>query len=185
MQVGMRVDAKRILADSIIELAKKKSMEKITVQDIVDNCNAARRTFYNHFTDKYDLANWIFKTSLDNITRTYADIEPLEKVFGRVLAFMKEDKAFYYTLLTDRQNYFFDFFHECACNFHVELIKKRFGKDALTDSLLFIIKYNCHGQINMAKQWIKTGTKEPPELIGKKVVYNMTPDLKKFFKTTD
>ena len=41
------------------ELMKRKSLEKITVSDIVQNCGLNRQTFYYHFQDKYDLVNWI------------------------------------------------------------------------------------------------------------------------------
>ena len=53
-----RKTAKEILAESFRELAEKKSVDKITVPDIVENCGYSKTTFYRLFKDKYDLMAW-------------------------------------------------------------------------------------------------------------------------------
>lgn len=40
---------KEILAESIQELAASKSVEKITIKEITQNCGMTSTTFYNHF----------------------------------------------------------------------------------------------------------------------------------------
>jgi len=50
-----RKTAKEILAESFRELAESKSVDKITVRDITQNCGYSAATFYRHFQDKYDL----------------------------------------------------------------------------------------------------------------------------------
>ena len=42
------------LANSLIDLMAKNSINKITVKDIVDNCGLTRQTFYRYFKDKFD-----------------------------------------------------------------------------------------------------------------------------------
>ena len=53
-----RKTTKGILAESFRELAEGQSVDKITVQEIVDNCDYSTATFYRHFKDKYDLIAW-------------------------------------------------------------------------------------------------------------------------------
>ena len=53
-----RKTAKEILAASFQELAEVKSIDKITIRDIVDNCGYSSATFYRNFRDKYDLIAW-------------------------------------------------------------------------------------------------------------------------------
>ena len=53
-----RKTTKEILAESFRELAESKSIDKITVQEIVNNCDYSTATFYRHFKDKYDLIAW-------------------------------------------------------------------------------------------------------------------------------
>jgi len=52
-----RKTIKELLAESITELMNEKTLHKITVQMIVENCNLTRQTFYYHFKDKFDLVN--------------------------------------------------------------------------------------------------------------------------------
>ena len=50
-----RKTAKEILAESFRELAETVPIDKITIKDIVYNCDYSPATFYRHFKDKYDL----------------------------------------------------------------------------------------------------------------------------------
>lgn len=53
-----RKTAKKILTASFQELAAGKSIDKSTIQEIVDNCGYSPATFYRNFKDKYDLIAW-------------------------------------------------------------------------------------------------------------------------------
>ena len=44
---------KEILAESLQELSLNKSVDKITIKEIAQNCGMTATTFYNHFADKY------------------------------------------------------------------------------------------------------------------------------------
>ena len=46
------------LANAMKELLVHTPVDKITVKQIVDQCDVTRPTFYRHFKDKYDLINW-------------------------------------------------------------------------------------------------------------------------------
>lgn len=52
---------KAALRQSLKQLMKKYSMNKITVKMITDGCGLTRNTFYNHFADVYDVLESIFK----------------------------------------------------------------------------------------------------------------------------
>lgn len=53
-----RKTAKEILAESFREVANRKTIDKITIKDITENCNYSPATFYRQFSDKYDLIAW-------------------------------------------------------------------------------------------------------------------------------
>lgn len=57
--------SKELLADSMMDLLQTESFEKITVSQITENCGIAKRTFYYHFRDKYELALWLYIHQLD------------------------------------------------------------------------------------------------------------------------
>lgn len=51
---------KKLLGDSLKKLMAAKPIERISVQQICDQCGLHRKTFYYHFETKYDLLNWTF-----------------------------------------------------------------------------------------------------------------------------
>ena len=54
----MQADVKRQIADKLLELLEKKSLEKITVKELVTLCGISRQTFYYHFEDVLDVVDW-------------------------------------------------------------------------------------------------------------------------------
>ncbi len=58
---------KEWIAKSFLELSGAKSVDKITVKDIVKNCGLTKATFYNYFHDKYDLIMWIYMEPVKDI----------------------------------------------------------------------------------------------------------------------
>ena len=62
-----RKTSKEILAESFREITENKSIGKITVKDITENCEYSSATFYGQFKDKYDLSAWDYTRELKNI----------------------------------------------------------------------------------------------------------------------
>ncbi|MGX7090117.1 TetR/AcrR family transcriptional regulator [Gemella morbillorum] len=56
----MTIVIKRVLASTLKEIAEKKSLSKITINDLTQACDVSRQTFYNNFKDIYDLVEWIY-----------------------------------------------------------------------------------------------------------------------------
>ena len=49
---------KRALAASLKKLLERAPLDKITIQDLVDDAEVSRKTFYYHFQDIYALMEW-------------------------------------------------------------------------------------------------------------------------------
>ena len=60
----MSKNTKYVLGDSLKKLLQKKPLNKITVTEIVNDCSMNRMTFYYHFKDIYDLADWTLQEVL-------------------------------------------------------------------------------------------------------------------------
>ena len=54
-------ERKQAFAASLTNLLRKEAIEKITVDQICEEANVHRSTFYRYFTDKYDLLEYVFK----------------------------------------------------------------------------------------------------------------------------
>ena len=49
---------KRMLSLSLKKLLEKNTLDNITIQDITDDAEVSRKTFYYHFQDIYALLEW-------------------------------------------------------------------------------------------------------------------------------
>ena len=63
---------KQALSSALKELMDEHPFEKISVSDICERCHMNRKSFYYHFKDKYDLANWIFDNEFIELSKTHS-----------------------------------------------------------------------------------------------------------------
>ena len=54
----MPANTKTMIAETFFNMAKGKSIDKITVTDLVERCKISRQTFYYHFKDIMDVLEW-------------------------------------------------------------------------------------------------------------------------------
>lgn len=85
---------KRAMAQSLKNLLLKKPLNKITINDITEDCGVNRMTFYYHFKDIYDLVEWVCvedgKRALEE-NRTY---DTWQQGFLQIFEVAKENKPF-------------------------------------------------------------------------------------------
>ena len=91
-----RKTTKEILAESFRELAENRPVDKITIQEIVDNCDFSPATFYRHFRDKYDLIAW------DYVHRTTEIMNKIGKDEYEWKDTLWDGMAFYLNIMTRR-----------------------------------------------------------------------------------
>ena len=68
-----------------LELAEKKSLKKITVKDIADECGITRSTFYYHFSDIYDVLDGVVQAKIDEFNEEYNG--EMDKVLMRFIEY--------------------------------------------------------------------------------------------------
>lgn len=81
------------LANSLKKLLAKKSFNKITVQNIVDECGVSRMTFYYYFHDTYDLVSYSFKVIAEHIIASNKDCEKWETGMTALLEGVVKDRV--------------------------------------------------------------------------------------------
>ena len=64
-------ETKILMADALKKLIKDRPFAKITVQDIVTECNINRNTFYYHFENNYDLLYFAYELEVQNIVNSF------------------------------------------------------------------------------------------------------------------
>lgn len=83
---------KKVIAESLKRRMLRHNLTDITVTDLCTDAEINRRTFYRHFTDKYQLVTWIYENGFQ---KAIGDDEPgLFDLFGRVCTYLYADRAF-------------------------------------------------------------------------------------------
>lgn len=163
----MSQTTKRALEASLKKLLQHKPLNKITINDITEDCGVNRMTFYYHFKDIYDLVEWILEEDSAKIMEGWRADYSWEDAFEMVLRRVQENKNFFlniyrsmsreqielylYRLLDPMLHEVAD--HECA------------GMTVREEDRQFVIDFYKYALVGMALEWIRKDMKEEPTRI--------------------
>ncbi len=85
---------KRALEDSLKHLLLKKPLNKITINDITEDCGINRMTFYYHFKDIYDLVEWSCLEDAQRALDGKKTYESWQQGFVQIFKAVQENKPF-------------------------------------------------------------------------------------------
>lgn len=95
------VKTKKTIRAAFIELiGEKKSIEAITVGELAERADIAKSTFYNHYSDIYEVAEEFENELIDNLSSVLSEIEADDTTeygiyINRIIAFFKENESCY------------------------------------------------------------------------------------------
>ncbi|HVI41465.1 MAG TPA: TetR/AcrR family transcriptional regulator C-terminal domain-containing protein [Anaerovoracaceae bacterium] len=180
--MSLKLNVKEIFMKSLLELSQEKPVEKITVQNILDHSGAARQTFYNYFTDKYDLINYVYQYEVESFfNKYYVNLDLYECIHRVYVLFIKSKQFYKHIAKMESQNSFKKFLYDNTRNFYISTIQKKFGKDEINDRLTYIIDFTCHGAVGLCIHWIMNDMKETPEEMTSRIIDCIHPEMKKYF----
>lgn len=156
-----RQTTKEILAASIMELAKRKSVDKITVKEIVGNCNLTSPTFYHHFQDKYQLLAWIYNRKLEALFTSESGIVSWHQMLMAVCSPLQDNRAFYSNVLknTAGQTSFRYRTNDYAIALLVKCLQECNGGKKLPADILFFLRFYMRACSEMINDWFLEGEK--------------------------
>ncbi len=77
----MPVDMKNIISEKFVSMASSKSIDKITVKALIEECDISRQTFYYHFKDIMDVIEWsVNKKMEDTLLKSLKAQKPEEAI---------------------------------------------------------------------------------------------------------
>ena len=82
----MAVDMKEIIAEAAGRLIRERKVKKLTVKDIVEECNITRQTFYYHFQDLIDVIDWSLRQAMEELVEKSIRIDSREQVIELFLS---------------------------------------------------------------------------------------------------
>lgn len=106
------LETKRRFAAALRELMGERPFSKISVSDLSKRAGISRKSFYNHFKDKYELVNWICYSQFVQ-ARESSLSGNVWNVFNAFLEFFASDPRFFSNALRDMsQNSFGQYFSD-------------------------------------------------------------------------
>lgn len=178
-----RKTAKEILTASFQELAAVKDINKITIQEIVDNCGYSPATFYRHFKDKYDLIAWEHSRAVAEIVdQTSADDYLWKRTLYDGALLYSENKEYLMNLLkhTSGHDSFMRYMTEINCAALEKYILSVNGNQKLTHEEMMYVKIYCHGLVGLACEWILGQINTTLEEIAAVYEHSIPDPLKKY-----
>ncbi len=177
--MSMRNQTKQMFADTMIQLAKKKSIKEIQVKELCAICGADRTTFYYHFQDKYDLVAWIFAqlyVDEESRAKNLNDEQMMVHMFTRIW----DKRAFFANALQDHsQNNLSQYILDFYINSEKQVACSYLGMDHLNEEIEYEIKQYSFGCLLHTIDWLLGNNDLTPEKMAHYQFEFMPPILKK------
>ena len=85
------LQTKLALAASLKKFMAKKPLKKITVSEIITDCDVNRKTFYYHFEDIYDLLKWMLEQEAIEVVKKFDLLIDYEDAIRFVVKYVSEN----------------------------------------------------------------------------------------------
>ncbi len=83
------------IAESLMNMLNTTSLEDLRIQELCERAGISKSTFYRLFTDKYDLAFWIYKNQADQVVNDFPDLSKWSEWTYRIFDVILKNKIFY------------------------------------------------------------------------------------------
>ena len=170
---------KHALEASLKKLLLQKPLDKITINDLTEDCGISRMAFYYHFKDIYDLVEW---ACLEDATKalqgkkTYGTWqEGLSQIFEAVL----ENKPFimnvYHSVSREQiENYLF----RLTMNLIMGVVEeKSVGTTLKEEDKLYIANFYKYSFVGVMLDWIKMGMRADYQEIVEKMCLTLRGNI--------
>lgn len=151
-----RKTAKEILAESFRELAEHKPIDKITIQDITDNCGYSPATFYRNFKDKYDLIAWEHTRGVAGIMDKIGDSYTWRQTLLDGAEWFYSEREYLANLFqhTSGHDSFVRYMTEINCGALKKQILASGTKETLSPQEELYVRIYCMGTVCLTCEWI-------------------------------
>ena len=158
---------KRALEASLKNLLTKKSLDKITINDIAEDCGISRMTFYYHFKDIYDLIEWSCMEEASRVIEGNKTYETWQEGFLRIFEAVLANKPFvmnvYHSVSREQIE---QFLYKVTDQFLISVVEeKATGMQVRAEDKAFIADFYKYAFVGLMLEWIRKGMKEDPHRI--------------------
>lgn len=155
---------KRALEASLKKLLLQKPLNKITINDITEDCGVNRMTFYYHFKDIYDLVDWIMVEDAAKALEEKPTFDTWSEAYLDLLRQVQENKVLvmnvYRSMSREQvEQYLYKMLDPMLREF---LDRGMQGITVQDADEQFIVDFYKYALVGMTLEWIRRDMKEDP-----------------------
>ena len=182
----MSIDVKKILANALLNLCQKQSLQSITVSQLLKETGVSRQTFYNHFKDKNDLICYKNKNYIvPDFDEHHMDIDFYESLLQTFHNIKKYHKFMKQACQMEGQNCLKDYIVEHCQQFDLKWHQNLYGSKPMPDDLKFATIYHANASSSMTLSWILYSMHVPCEEIVDMIVQMRGLGMDKLFHSNE
>lgn len=165
----MSQTTKRALAASLKKLLLEKPLDKITVIDIVEDCEVNRQTFYYHFKDIFDLIEWMCLDEASKALNGKKTYETWQQGFLQIFNAVLLNKPFimnvYHSVSREQVEMYL---YEVTYDLMIGVVEEQAqGMSVRDEDKKFIADFYKFAFVGLMLEWIRKGMKQDPkEIVG-------------------
>ncbi len=156
---------KKAMMDTFLELLETKSVDKITVKDIVETCGINRNTFYYYYADIYELMEDVLMTQTEEGVKKIGDCSSFYEEYVNTAALVINYKqAILHLFNSKTRDAFEQYLETIIINFIERFVRKAAdGHNLLDEDITYISRFYAYSVTGSMIQWIKDGMKRVHE----------------------
>ncbi len=154
----MAKQTQRFIMSTFMQLLESESLDKITVRDIVEECEINRNTFYYHYSDIYDLLDDVFRVETEKFMSEDVDENTtFGEEYERAARFvLKYKKAILHIYDSKKRDVLQNYLETLAFSFISRFVKKEADGYGLPDEDIdYITGFYTHAIVGNTLGWIK------------------------------
>ncbi len=164
-QDQMALATKKKLAAALKNSMQKKAFDKITVKELLEDCDISRPTFYYHFEDIYALMEWMFETEAVELLKKSENCLNWDDGILLLLRYIQENKKVclcaYNSIGYDTlKRIFFKSVRASLLQFMNTLLEEIPAKP---EHVIFIADFYTTAFAGSVLNWLQNGTEQTPE----------------------
>ena len=175
----MSQTTKRALEASLKKLLLEKPLNKITINDITEDCGVNRMTFYYHFKDIYDLVDWILMEDAAKTMEGRQSFDTWTEAFLDILHQIRDNKALVLNVYRSVGREQVEQYLYKMLDPLLRMFVERENIPVQEEDKQFIIDFYKYALVGMVLEWVRRDMKTEPTLMAERLNIMMHGDLKR------
>lgn len=180
----VRKNAKILIEQALISLLQRYPFDKIDVQDLAEEANLSRQTFYYNFKNKQDLVCWILEEDSNRAVDAFRRTGDLESYIAQILQIIKEKQMLYCSITTSemRRRLYVGYFENGMINC-AQIAENRSSLGRMSANLWDALHFFTYGASGMVQNWVENGMQQTAQQLTETIMRNIPATVERYFRS--